>query len=155
MGQYDPKKPSAFNVVNILIVLGLGTAGYVGWWYLPHWWPVWQLSGIMRGVGNEAYREYNNDKLLAKLLKESARTKLGLNEHNFSIERVAYTPEEIEQALEGKTATDHMRDLFAKRGKTVRIDFENTVNAKWPLQEKVTPITFRRTVTVDLSIIEW
>lgn len=155
MGRYDPKKPSAFNVVNALIVLVVGTLGYLGWFYVPHWWPVWQLTGIMRGVANEAYREYNNDKLLDKLLKESKRTGLKLTAENFTIERRAYTPEEMVEALKGGQMSEAARLLFEQRGKAITIYFENTVSAQWPLRESKRPLTFRRTVTVDLSIIEW
>lgn len=155
MGQYDPKKPSAFNIVNILIVLGLGTVGYLGWWYLPHWYPVWQLSGIMRGAANDAYREFNNDKLLQKLLKDSQRTGLKLTAENFTIERTGYTNEEMQAAVEGKELSDHARMLFEQRGKTITIYFENTVTAKWPLQDKSRPLTFRRTVSMDLATIKW
>lgn len=155
MGQYDPKKPSAFNVVNVILVLVLGTVGYLGWFYVPHWWPVWQLTGIMRGVGNDAYREYNNDKLLEKLLKESKRTGLKLTAQNFTIERRAYTPEEMAEALKGTNMSDAARLLFEQRGKAITLYFEYNVNARWPLRETSRPLTFRRTVTVDLSIIQW
>lgn len=155
MGQYDPKKPSAFNVVNILIVLVLGTGIYVGAWYLPHWYPVWKLTGIMHGVGNDAYRETNDEKLMERLLKESVRTGLRLSKENFTIERVPYTPEEIEEALAGKANSDHARKTFDKRGRRIFIYFENTVDAKWPFMEKYTPLTFTRTVETDLAIIKW
>lgn len=155
MGQYDPKKPSAFNPVNIAIVLGLAALGYGGAFYLPHWWPVWQLSGIMHGIGNEAYRNADDTKLMANLLKEAQRTKLGLTEQNFTIERHPYTPEELEVAADGKPITDHARKVYETRGKSISIHLEHSVDAKWPLMDKWTTLTFRRTVNTDLSTIKW
>ncbi len=155
MGQYDPKKPSAFNPVNIAIVLGLAALGYGGAFYLPHWWPVWQLSGIMHGIGNEAYRETDDIKLMEKLLKEAKRTKLGLTEENFTIEREPYPPEELQADRNGKPFTDSGRKLLEKRGKSISVYLDHSVDAKWPLLDKWTTLSFRRTVTTDLSTIDW
>ena len=147
MSQYAPKKPSAFNSFNITLATIVLVVGYFGAWYLPHWFKVWRLDGALIGVGRDGYREFDDEKLMKKLLSEARRLDLPATPDNFAIERQPYPPEELSKFSDTHYPT--------KRGKTIIIAYATAIDAEWPLIGGSTRITFQRQRTVDLSMITW
>jgi hypothetical protein len=149
VGRYDPKTPSRFNSFNVTLFLVVSALVYGGAFYLPHFWSVWQLSSIMKTHCDMAYRNHSNEALFASLLKQSERVSMKVQAADFELERVPYSPEEMMAIAEDG------RDLSRKRGKTMIIRFHKTVDAKWPLVNKWTKLSFRRTVESPLEAITW
>lgn len=147
MSVYDPKQPKFFNTLNIFLMLAGLTLGYLGWWFLPHWWPVFQLSGIMKSACYDAYHQTDDSVLLNKLVKDSQRTGLQLQAENFQIIREKYTPEEV---MAGK-----LSEIQLKRGKSITIKMGYVARAQWPLTDRYKNITFRREQSTDLKQITW
>lgn len=152
MGQYNAKKPNKINPVSISVTVVILGLGYLGWFYFPHWFQVFRISGVMRGVGTEAYRNFDDQKLMKKLVDESKRLIPNLNENNFKIQRVKYTNDEL-NALEVKHGTQ--RDVYQTRGKELVIEFAYIFTAKWPLTQKTTKLEFHKEVVQDLSVIAY
>ena len=149
MSVYELKKPRFFNsFTNTLLVLAL-TLGYLGYWFMPHWWPIFQLTGIMRGACNNMYREYDDKKVLEGLLRESKRTGLKLTKDNFLLERVLYDHEEI------ATQPPHAKDQLQRRGKSCRIQMIYVVDSVLPFINKTKTLEFRRDITGDLAVIQY
>lgn len=147
---YEAKKPSAINSFSVSLVLITATLGYLGYFYLPVWWPVFQLSGIMRGICNDAYRDHDDKALVDKLLRESKRTGLRLTQDNFVFKRVPYTEEEL-VGIEG-----HARSMKERRGKRCELELIYTARAEWPfLEGKVTSLNMGRRVEADLAQIQY
>ena len=149
MSIYAPKKPKRINTVSVTTTLVLAALIYAGWWYLPHWFKVWQMSSAMITIGRKAYREYDDEKLFTELRTHAARIGLRVTRDNFAIWREPFTAEE----LSGLTA--EARDLYTKRGKKIYISFAYNVDAQWPLIEKTTPLSFDREREVDLAVGKW
>lgn len=149
MSIHTPKKPRRINTVSVTLTLILAVGGYFGWFYLPHWFAVWRLTGAMMSIGRSAYREFDNEKLMEKLLVEGRRNGLQVSRDNFAMEREAYTEDEL------INATDLWRRVARQRGKRITISFATTINAKWPLIDKVTPLYFENVREVDLSTDSW
>lgn len=147
MSQYAPKKPSAFNSFNITLAVIVLVLGYFGAWYLPHWFKVWRLDGVLISVGRDGYREFDDEKLMKKLISEARRLELPASSDNFAIERQPYPPEELAQY---KDTT-----YPSKRGKTIIIAYATAIDADWPLIGGSTRITFHRQRSVDLTTISW
>ncbi|MCK6549234.1 hypothetical protein L6R52_25550 [Myxococcota bacterium] len=147
---YEMKKPKAINSFSVSLFLIVAALGYLGYFYIPVWWPVFQLSGIMRGICNDAYRTHDDQALVDKLLKESKRTGLRLTAENFVFTRVPYGPEEL-SGLE-----DHARALKERRGKRCELQLIYTAQAKWPfLEGKVTELDMGRKVESDLAQVQY
>jgi len=152
VGVYDAKKPSVFNGLNASILVVFLLLAYFGTWYLPHWYKVWALKGSMQGVATEAYREYDDEKLMKMLLKEARRHELRVTEKNFVIKRVPYTPDEINKVVNANGNTYFM----TRRGKFVKIAFATIIRADWPLLEgKYVDLEFQRQVEVDMKAVSW
>ena len=149
MSVYAPKTPSKLNAFNAFLVGGGLVLGCLGWWFLPHFYAVFQETGIMRGTCYEAYREVDNERLLTKLLADSRRTGLILTRDNFQLEREPYPPGK----LTGKT--ESQREILEKRGYKFHVRMIYVANAQWPLTEKFSKITFRRTQSTELETITW
>lgn len=143
------KKPRAFNSLTVTLILLVAGLVYAGYWIVPVWWPVFQLTGIMRGICNDAYHQRDNEILIEKLLKEGARTGLILSKENFQLERVAYSEEEIQKFDE------QARPLMISRGKECVLRLIYVSNAKWPFLDKSTKITWRRSISTDLGIVKY
>ncbi|MBI2378698.1 MAG: hypothetical protein HYV07_32185 [Deltaproteobacteria bacterium] len=150
MGVFDPKKQKFFNGPTIVGIIALSTLGYLGAFYLPHWFGVWRMTGAMKGVGFDSYKEKDLEKLYTRLLSDAKRLGLvGLVKEDFKIERIPYPPEELEGMGEYQVG------VLRSRGKFVTIAMDYYVDAKWPLQDKTTELHFPRTVTVDMKTISW
>lgn len=149
MNIYLMKKPKRINSVSVTLFLLMVAGAYLGWTFVPVYWPVFQMTGIMRGVCNTAYRERNDDKLLDILVKEGRRTRLRLSKENFAVERVPYTEEELLAAPEGP------RKVMADRGKTCVISFHYEDEYTWPILEKRAPLIIDRTIETPLEQVSW
>lgn len=149
MSIYAPKKPKRINAVSVTTTLVLAALVYAGWWYLPHWFRVWQMSSAMITVGRKAYREYNDEKLVDELKVHAARIGLRVTRDNFATWREPFTADELAQL------TNEQREMFSKRGKKIYISFAYNVDAEWPLLDKTTPISFEREREVDLAVVKW
>jgi hypothetical protein len=148
MSIYAPKKPKKINAVSVTVTLVLAVIGYLGWFYLPHWFSVWSASGRMIGVGRDAYREFDDQKIMDKLVREVRAAGLRVGPENFELIREKYTPEELQTLTQGGKGSSH---VWERRGKTFTVKLAYQVQAKWPLMEKVTPLVFRAERKVDLQ----
>ena len=152
MGVYDAKKPSAFNALNASILVVFLILAYFGTWYLPHWYKVWAVKGVMQGVATDGYREYDDEKLMVELLRGARRLDLKVTEKNFVIKRVPYTAAEV-NAVVAKNGNPY---FMSRRGKFVKIAFATIIRADWPLLEgKYVDLEFHRQVEVDMAVITW
>jgi len=149
VGQYDPKTPKRINSVSVTMFLVTVALAYGGWFYLPHWWPVFQLSGIMRGICNDAYREFDDKKLMDKLLTQSQRLSMKVAREDFVLYREPYTPQDVH------AMNDEARRVLQTRGKVMHAKFKKTVVAKWPLVSKWSYLTFEKEVSTTLETITW
>ncbi len=149
MNIYMIKKPKRINSVSVSLTLILATLGYLGWFYVPVRWPIFQLKGIMRATCNDAYREYNNEKLMKRLLSDARRTGLNLSPANFRLTRIPFTHEEmIAQKMKPG-------DLTASRGKECILEMHYEDDYEWPLIGKTTRIVFEDKVSAPLEYIKW
>src|SRR5438067_2513029 len=146
-GIYEMKKPKKINSFSITIFLLVVTLGYFGYFIIPVWWPIFQETGIMKGVCNDMYREYSNDKLMKKLLKETARTGLKVTKENFLLQRVPYAADELFNLDKAVV------ELRTQRGKECRLSFSYVSDAQWPFLGKSTPIEWNRSVKTDLKVV--
>jgi hypothetical protein len=147
---YLMKKPKRINSVSITLgLIGLALA-YVGWFMVPAFWPIFQLTGIMRGACNHAYKEPSDEKVMNFLLREAQRTKLKLSKDNFRLTRIAYTDEEL-NAL----PSAHAQELSRKRGKECVIELIYQDKYAWPLIGQTTEFTFERAVRQELDPVKW
>ena len=149
MNIYLMKKPKRINSVSVTLFLLLVAGAYLGWTFGPVYWPFFQMTGIMRGVCNTAYREKNDDKLLEALVKEGRRTRLRLSTDNFSIERIQYSEEELLAAPEGP------RKIVAERGKACVINFHYEDEFTWPVLERRSPVIIDRRIETPLEQVSW
>lgn len=150
-GIYEMKKPARINSFSVTLTLIVATLAYAGYFFIPVWWPVFQVTGIMRGICNDAYHTFENEKLMEKLLKETKRTGLYLTSDNFVLERVPYTEEDYQ----AQNIDYSKRPAYERRGKLCRLTLTYTSKARWPFLEKVTDIPWNRSIETDLSIIKW
>lgn len=152
MNIYMMKKPKKINSVSVtLALIGLVLA-YAGWFLVPAFWPIFQLTGVMRSTCNTAYRELNDEKVMAELLKQAKRTGLKLTKDNFRFTREPYTVEELEAARQKHSGSE---ELLQKRGKACVLEMRYVDDYTWPLIGKTTTIPFEREVRVDLKTVEW
>jgi len=146
---YLMKKPKRINSVSVTLFVMAALILYLGWALIPIYWPVFQLTGIMRGVCNAAYRERDNDLLIGQVVKEGRRTGLRLSKENFLLERVPYTEEELLAAPEGP------RRLMSERGKLCVLTFHYEDNYVLPLIERNQRFVFDRTIETKLEQVSW
>jgi hypothetical protein len=149
LGIYEMKKPKKINSFSVTLALIVAALVYLGYFFLPVWWPIFQETGIMQGICNDAYREYSDEKLMEKLLKESKRTRLPLTKENFVLERVKYDDVELSKFPEAS------RDFVQGRGKECRLTMTFTSNAEWPFIGKKSQISWNRTVRTDLGLVKY
>jgi hypothetical protein len=148
VGIYEIKKPKKINSFSVTIFLIVTIGGYLGYWYIPIWWPIFQVSGIMSGICNDAYREMNNEKLVDKLMKETKRTGLALTKENFTFERIPYLPQEMPNDAAS-------RDTLGRRGKACRLTFNYGKRYELPFIGKSVPLSWTKQVYTDLGVIKY
>ncbi|MBI4814920.1 MAG: hypothetical protein HY791_01600 [Deltaproteobacteria bacterium] len=150
MGVYDPKKQKFFNAPTIVGIISFMILSYFGAWYLPHWWKVWRMTGVMRGVAFDGYHQTDSEPLYKKLVAEARRLELtGAVKEDFKFERIPYSPEELSDK------DDHDKALLVGRGKFVVITMDYYVAAKWPFRDASTELHFFRRVEQDMATITW
>ncbi len=145
MGIYEIKKPKKINSFSVTLFLIVTISGYFLYWYIPVWWPIFQIQGIMNGICNDAYREVDDEKLMAKLLKEAQRTRLRVSKDNFKLERVPYEQGEL------ANTTAHV----SARGKACKLSFAYAMESELPLIGKKVPLEWHKTAEVDLKIVKY
>lgn len=148
MGIYEIKKPKKINSFSVTLFLIVVVAGYLGYWYIPLWWPIFQVKGIMSGICNDAYREMDNEKLLDKVVRETKRTGLRLTKDNFKIERVQYKPEEL-------PPQGGVREVMLTRGKQCRLTFTYHIVSEMPFIGKKVPLSWTKQVETELGIVKY
>ena len=151
-GIYEIKKPRRINSFSVTIFLMAAAIGYLGYFFIPVWWPVFQLTGIMRGACNNAYREYDDKKVISVLLRDASRTKLRVTEDNFRLTRLPYTEEELAVLSKGQQTG---MDLLRRRGKECVLEMRYQDDYKWPLIGTTTHLEFEREVRASLETIKW
>jgi hypothetical protein len=152
VGVYDIKQPSRFNLLNIILFCLLCAGGYYGYWYLPWWYEVFPIKSAMQGACNNAYREWDDKKVLANMLKDiRPRSTLPVRETDFKMWRDAYEPGELDRL--GVTGPSLVN--LEKRGKICHIEFDYTVHTEWPISGTQSEIRFFRSVATDLQIIKY
>jgi hypothetical protein len=154
VGIYEIKQPKKINSVSVSVYLSLAAVLYVGAWWIPVWWPVFTLHGVMRGICNDAYNDWDDDRLMKKLLREARlRSELsGLNEDQFKMWRDKYTDQELSSL---RVTSNAAITNFQKRGKTCHITWEKDIKTEFPLVDKTKTIHFRREVETDLSTVKY
>lgn len=150
MNIYLAKKPKRINSVSISVAIVLVIIGYIVWFVVPAWWPVFQLTGIMHGICNDAYRVHDDRVLMERLLEQGRRTGLDLSEDNFRLTRVPYAEEVI-----GAEENPNVRKLMRQRGKECVLEMHYEDDFAWPLIGKTTHISFDREVTKSLKQVEY
>jgi len=151
---YAPKKPKLINSVSVTVTLFLLVLGYFLWAFVPIYWPVFQLKGIIRAACNHAYRELDDDAVIAKLVKDSRRTGLDLTEENFRMRRIPMTEEEIRQEA-GDDATNNRWAYLRKRGKECVIEYYYRDRYELPLVGQSFQLTFHDDVHGSLETVTW
>ena len=126
MNIYLMKKPKKINTFSVTLFLIIVIGGYLGWFFLPAWLPIFKLKGIMRGTCYDMYRIFDNEKLEKALVKNAKRVGLKVTNENFQLLREPYTDQEL---LDLKV-TAQMRMTMTRRGKNCRIRFRYTDNTR-------------------------
>jgi hypothetical protein len=155
---YAPKKPSRINSVSITFtVVGLALA-YFLWAFIPIYWPIFQLKGICRAACNDAYRVTDDDEVIKRLVRDAARTGLGLTEDNFRMTREPYTEDElvaltakIEDVDKRAEWTTFLRD----RGKTCVIEYLYRGRYTLPVVGQSVELTFNDEIRGSLESVNW
>lgn len=144
MSVYLHKRPRRLNSVSLTFIAVFAVLGYFAWCFVPIYWPIFQLTGIMRSTCNEAYRNSDNKALMEKLLRDARRTGLRLSKDNFLLTREMYTPEELVDE------NPRWRDVLSRRGKSCELKMIYVTPVDFPLIGYRTEWTFRKTVRQDL-----
>lgn len=152
MSIYAMKKPKRINAVSVSFFFLALIVGYIGWAAVEIYWPVFQLSGIMRGACNDAYKIHDDEKVMAKLLKDARRTGLPLSNDNFRFTRVPHSDEELITKSKGNAA---IRRNMIRRGKTCVIEMRYEDDFKLPLLDKRLHIPFSREVEGPLELVKY
>lgn len=151
MSIYAPKKPKRLNSLNVSIAIVTLVLGYLGWFYLPHWFKAWSMSGALVSVGRDAYRVYDDEVLRKKLLAEGRRIGLPVTPKSFLIKREPYSDAEISAMVRDKKDPWYMKN----RGKSITIAFAVRVKADWPLTDDSTELEFSSQKTMDLTTVTY
>ncbi len=151
MNIYLHRKPKRINSFSVTVTLLSLTTGYLGWAFLPAWWPIFQMNGIMRAACNAAYRSIDDKEIMDGLLAESQRTGLGLTRDSFEFERIPFTDDEVIELREKGIANDRM----IQRGSTCVLRLYHEGEIEWPLVGTTTDITWEREVRGSLENVDW
>lgn len=150
MSIYLQKKPKRINSVSVTLTLIVIGGGYLLWFWIPAYWPIFQLTGIMRGACNDAYHETNNEKVIEQLVVEARRTRLKISKDNFRMDRARYTDDELRKLPGG-----NRNDRWARRGKTCIIEMHYEDDYVWPLIGKTQHLVFEKRIETELTPVTW
>lgn len=151
MNIYLQKKQKKINSVSVTITVTLAVIGYLLWFAIPTYWPIFRMTGIMKSTCNEAFKVIDEDRLMRKLLIEAKRTKLKLTKNNFRMTRTPFTVEELEAKTKDQTQWPNIR----KRGKECVLDFYYEDDYEWPLIGAKTHLVFERQVVEPMEAVTW
>lgn len=151
MNIYAMKKPKRINSVSVVMVLVAGIIGYLGYTFIPIYWPVFQLQGMMQTACNDAYRILDNEVVMRELLKNAQRTKLRLTKDNFRLQRLPYTDEELMKFQDNAAAQEMMR----KKGKECLIEMRYVGSYTLPGLGKEFSIEWTGSKRAPLEPIKW
>ena len=152
MNIYAMKKPKRINSVSVTLALIGAVLAYTIWFLVPAFWPIFQLTGIMRGACNDAYRQHDDKKVMQKLLLDARRTKLRVTEDNFRLTRIKYSDDELQVLAKGDAV---MADGYQKRGKECVLEMRYQDNYTWPLIGQTTRLEFEREVRTPLETVKY
>lgn len=152
MSIYEMKKPKRINAVSVSIMFIVLIIGYLGWAIVPIYWPIFQLSGIMHGTCNDAYRVQDDEQLMKKLIADAQRTKLPLTKDNFRFTRIPYSPEELEAMAPGNQTR---QALMQKRGKECLLEMRYDASYPLPLLDQTIHWPFEREVRKTLEQVRY
>lgn len=152
MSIYAMKKPKRVNAVSVTFFFLALIVGYLGWAAVDIYWPIFQLSGIMRGACNDAYRVTDDKVVMQKLLKDAQRTKLKITKDNFRLTRLPYSEDEI---VKLSANNPNLRKMLVERGKTCMIEMRYEDDFSLPLIDKKMHIPFSKTVTATLEQVKY
>lgn len=149
MNIYQMKKPKTINSVSVSMVVAGLVLAYLLYWWVPILWPIFRMTGIMKAACNEAYQDYDDQRIMKKLLRSSVRTGLPLTKDNFRFRRVPYTLEEMKAR---KIESD---SFLVKRGKICEIDFRYRADYPIPFTGRTMFLQFDRSVSAPLVTVEY
>ena len=144
MNIYAMKKPKRINAVSVSLFVFAVLFVYGVWALVPTFWPLWQMSGIMRSGCARAYQSDDNEWVMKQVLKDSRRTGLTVTKNNFRLARVPYDDAE----LEGKTKA--MQDLMVKYGRECVLRFRYVDTYQLPLIGVEYRLPYESKITVNL-----
>ena len=145
MNIYAIKKPNRINSVTVTLAVGGLLIGYLLYWWLPIFWPIFRMTGIMKSACSEAYRNPNDEAVMEKLIADASRTGLRIDERNFRYRRIPFTRAE-------RQASQITEESFVnRRGKECEIAFHYEDDYPLPLIGKTTRLVFERTITQTLE----
>lgn len=131
MNVYAMKKQRKINSVSVSMALILFLMGYLAYAIVPVWFPMFRMSGVMRGVCNEAYKNFDDEELTKKVLTGARIAGLRLTREEVRFVRVPYDPEVL--AMEAP----NWREVLSKRGARCQVVFETVAQIHFPIIEKV------------------
>lgn len=152
MNIYSMKKPKRINAVSVIFVFLAAVIGYLGYVFVPIYWPIFQLSGIMRAACYEAYRQTADEPVMASLLDNGRRTKLKLSKDNFRFTRLPYSEEELKVQSKGKP---RLREILMERGARCRIEMHYEDDYPIAFTGKTIHLTFDKTVEQTLEQVDY
>jgi hypothetical protein len=154
---YAMKKPRRVNAVSVSLVGMALVIGYLGYAFIPIFWPIFQLQGILRGACNEAYRVHDDEKVMRYVVREAQRTGLPLSKDNFRIRRERYPEDELVALLKDVRSQDRAsaRELYQSRGKTCVIEYRYAANHQLPILGIDFPWTHQGAVRGTLETVQF
>ncbi|MEM1022720.1 MAG: hypothetical protein AAGD10_03965 [Myxococcota bacterium] len=155
MGVYDPKKPKAINSVSVTGAVLLAVIGYLGWVFVPPYWQIFQLQGILKATCNEAYSEWNDEEVLKFLLGQVPRTRLPLSKENFRFTRIPYTLEERQAEFGDRANEPNVVELTQKRGATCVMEYRYARSIRFPIINRDLPVVHQGEVRGSLKTVRY
>ncbi|MCA9549042.1 MAG: hypothetical protein KC933_03335 [Myxococcales bacterium] len=151
MSIYAMKKPKRVNSVSIALFIGLVLIGYLVYAFLPIYWPIFQLGGMMQTACNEAYRQLDNELVVEGLVKNAKRTGLPLTKDNFRMTRLPYSDEEL-MKFQGNTG---VQETMRKRGKECLVEMRYRGSYTLPFTNFTFTKEWSGEKRAPLELIKW
>ena len=155
MGVYDPKKPKVINAVSVTGALALLVVGYLAYVLVPPYWQIFQLQGILKSACNEAYREWNDEKVVDYLMRQVPRTGLPLSKDNFRFNRIPYTAEERVEEFGERANDPQIIQLTEDRGATCVFAYRYARSIHFPIIDQDLPVVHQGEVSASLKTVRY
>jgi hypothetical protein len=149
MGRYDPKTPSSFNGLNFVLFLVVAGGGYVGLTFAPHYYPLWEIRGLIGEAANKGYREHDNGVIRRDLVSKAKAANLDIEREDIAVSRGTFENDELSDMSRAERA------LNRRRGKTITVSFQRYVDVKWLFVDKWAEIELSSSRTVELTQVKW